>query len=70
MPQNHDARELLAKGKTELESKELWKQKITPMLDRNNMLDDNGNPLSDIEFDEALDFVLVQKKKYMSLLES
>jgi hypothetical protein len=56
MPQNHDARELLAKGKTELESKALWKEKITPMLDRNNMLDDNGNQLTDEAFDEALDF--------------
>ena len=56
MPQNHDAREILAKGKTELESKQLWKAKITPMLDRNNMLDDIGNPLSDEAFDEALDF--------------
>jgi len=56
MPQNHDAREILAKGKTEAESQELWKAKITPMLDRNNMLDDIGNPLSDEAFDEALDF--------------
>lgn len=56
LPQNHDAREILAKGKTELESKELWKSKITPMLDRNNMLDDNGNPLSDADFNEALDY--------------
>ena len=56
MPQNHDAREILAKGKTEAESKQLWKAKITPMLDRNNMLDDVGNPLTDEAFDEALDF--------------
>jgi len=56
MPQNHDAREMLAKGKTEVESKALWKEKITPMLDRNNMLDDLGNPLTDEAFDEALDF--------------
>lgn len=56
LPQNHDAREILAKGKTELESKRLWKEKITPMLDRNNMLDDNGNVLTDEAFDEALDF--------------
>ncbi len=56
MPQNHDAREILAKGKTEAESKALWKEKITPMLDRNNMLDDNGNPLTDEAFEEALDF--------------
>ncbi len=56
MPQNHDAREILAKGKTELESKALWKEKITPMLDRSNMLDDNGNQLTDEAFDEALNF--------------
>ena len=56
MPQNHDAREILAKGKTEAESRQLWKEKITPMLDRNNMLDDVGNPLTDEAFDEALDF--------------
>lgn len=56
MPQNHDAREILAKGKTEIESRALWKEKISPMLDRDNMLDDVGNPLSDEAFDEALDF--------------
>ncbi len=56
MPQNHDRREILAKGKTETESKQLWKDKITPMLDRDNMLDDNGNRLGDVEFEEALDY--------------
>ena len=56
MPQNHDRREILAKGKTEAESKQLWKDKITPMLDRDNMLDDNGNRLGDVEFEEALDY--------------
>ena len=56
MPQNHDRREILAKGKTEAESKQLWKDKITPMLDRDNMLDDNGNKLGNAEFEEALDY--------------
>ena len=50
LPQNHDARAITKVGV------DAWKQKIKPMLDRDNMLDDLGNRLSDEDFEEALDF--------------
>lgn len=50
MPQNHDAAAL---NKVGLDK---WKEAITPMLDREQMLDANGKPLSDTELDEALNF--------------
>lgn len=51
LPQNHDAKAIEKLGK------DVWKEKITPMLDRNQMRDDFGNVLSDEQFDSALDFV-------------
>jgi len=50
LPQNHDARAITKVGI------DAWKQKIKPMLDRDNMLDDLGNRLSDEDFEAALDF--------------
>ena len=51
MPQHHDMRTVEKMGL------DAWKQKIMPLLDRNNMLDDLGNRLSDEQFEESLDFV-------------
>lgn len=50
LPQNHDARAITKVGL------DAWKQKIRPMLDRDNMLDDLGNKLSDEDFEKSLDF--------------
>ena len=51
LPQNHDMASVLKMG---LED---WKTFIGNKLDRSKMLDDVGNPLSDQNFDEALDYV-------------
>ena len=51
MPQLHDASALEKVGVDN------WKARILPLLDRSKMLDDNGNPLSDADFDKALDYV-------------
>lgn len=51
LPQNHDMASVLKMG---LEG---WKTLIGNKLDRSKMLDDAGNPLSDKNFDEALDYV-------------
>lgn len=51
LPQAHDFRAVEKLGLDE------WKRRITPLLDRTNMLDDKGRPLSDAEFEESLDFV-------------
>jgi len=50
MPQNHDARAIEKIGLDE------WKAKITPMLDRTKMLDDEGLPLDDESFSKGLDY--------------
>lgn len=50
LPQNHDARAIEKMGL------EKWKQKILPMLDRDQMTDDLGNRMSDADFDEALNY--------------
>jgi len=50
LPQNHDARAITRVGV------DAWKQKIKPMLDRDNILDDLGNRLSDEDFEKSLDF--------------
>lgn len=50
MPQNHDARALTSAGLDE------WKAYIKPRLDRSQMLDDLGNPLSDADFEKSLDY--------------
>lgn len=57
MPQNHDAQAVLKVGKTPEESKQIWKEKIAPLLDRDQMTDDFGNKLSPEQFDTALDVV-------------
>ena len=51
LPQNHDARAIKKVGL------DAWKNKIKTMIDRENMLDDLGKPLSDSDFEESLDFV-------------
>lgn len=50
MPQNHDFRAIQSVGLDE------WKNSIKPKLDRSQMLDDAGQPLSDKAFDEGLDY--------------
>jgi len=50
LPQNHDA---VAIEKMGLEA---WRNKIAPMLDRNQMLDDAGKPLNDEDFIEGLNY--------------
>lgn len=50
LPQNHDARAIEKVGLDK------WRNKITPMLDRNQMLDDSGRPLSDEGFLEGLNY--------------
>ena len=51
LPQNHNRDALLKVGK------QTWKEKITPMLDVEQMVDDFGNPLTPAKLDEALDYV-------------
>jgi len=51
LPQNHDPRAIRKMGK------DVWKQKIAPMLDANQMRDDAGNLLSKTQMDELLDYV-------------
>lgn len=51
LPQNHDMAQVRAAGK------DVWKKRISIMLDRKQMLDELGVPLSDKQFDESLDFV-------------
>ena len=64
MPQHHDARAVLALGKTGRLSKpdldlalREWKRRITPQLDLTQMVDDAGNQLSPEALDETLDYV-------------
>lgn len=51
LPQNHDARAIEKAGKDK------WKSYILPKLDRTKMLDDSGNPLSDTQLNDAIDYV-------------
>lgn len=51
LPQNHERRALMKVGK------QTWKEKILPLLDVDQMLDDFGKPLSGAKLDEALDYV-------------
>jgi hypothetical protein len=57
MPQKHDAQALLKVGDTPEASKKIWKERVAPLLDREQMTDDFGNKLSDEQFDIALDKV-------------
>lgn len=50
MPQHHDARAVEKVGLDE------WKEKIIPKLDRAQMLDDAGKPLTEKQLNEALDY--------------
>lgn len=50
LPQNHDAPSIEKMGL------DTWKNRIAPMLDRNQMLDDAGKPLDDKAFSEGLDY--------------
>jgi hypothetical protein len=50
MPQHHDAKAVEKIGLEE------WKKRILPKLDRTQMLDDTGKPLSDKQISEALDY--------------
>ena len=50
LPQNHDARAI------EIMGLDTWRNKIAPMLDRNQMLDDAGKPLNDKDFIEGLNY--------------
>lgn len=56
LPQSHDAKKILNK---KLPDKGLgdWKAKIKPKLDRSQMLDDLGRPLSDADLEDALDYI-------------
>lgn len=51
LPQNHDARALTD---AKLDA---WKEFIRPRIDRSQMLDDLGNPLSDDDFENALNYI-------------
>lgn len=51
LPQNHNADALRKVGK------QTWKEKILPMLDVDQMVDDFGNPLTTAKLDEALEYV-------------
>lgn len=51
LPQNHDARALKKMGK------DVWKEKIRPLLDANQMRDDAGNLLSRSQMEDLLDYV-------------
>lgn len=51
LPQNHDARAIKKMGK------DVWKEKIRPMLDANQMRDDAGNLLSRTQMEDLLDYV-------------
>ena len=51
MPQRHDASAINKLGRKQ------WKEDIIPLLDRDNMLDDNGKALSDEQFDAMMDYV-------------
>ena len=50
LPQNHDARAIEKMGL------ETWRNRIAPLLDRNQMLDDSGKALDDKSFIEGLDY--------------
>jgi len=50
LPQNHDAVSIAKMGL------EAWRNKIAPMLDRNQMLDDAGKPLNDEDFIAGLNY--------------
>lgn len=50
-PQNHNARAIENRGLDE------WKKSITPKLDRTQMVNDAGKPVSDAELEESLNFV-------------
>ena len=49
MPQSHDSR------RVRRASREEWKDTIRPLLNREKMLDANGKPMTDMEFELALD---------------
>lgn len=51
MPQHHDARAVEKAGLDK------WKSSIITKLDRTQMLDDAGNPLTEKQFSDALDYV-------------
>lgn len=51
MPQHHEARLIQKAGYEE------WKAYISPRLDRSQMLDDLGRPLSDEQLEESLQYV-------------
>lgn len=50
LPQNHDARAIEKMGL------ETWRNKIAPMLDRSQMLDDTGKALTDEDFVAGLNY--------------
>jgi hypothetical protein len=50
LPQNHDARSI------EMMGLENWRNKIAPLLDRSQMLDDSGKVLDDESFIEGLNY--------------
>ncbi len=62
LPQHHDARSIIKLGKERGRKLDIdlalrkWKERIIPFLDRSQMTDDAGKPLSDTEFNEALDY--------------
>ena len=64
MPQHHDAEAILALGKKGGKRSEPdldlarteWKKRIIDKLDRQQMLDDSGKPLSGEQLNEALDY--------------
>lgn len=56
MPQSHDAQAILKLGKTPEQAKQVWKGKIAPLLDRDQMTDEFGNKLSNEQLDAALDY--------------
>jgi len=51
MPQHHEARRIQKAGYEE------WKTYISPRLDRSQMVDDFGRPLSDEQLEESLQYV-------------
>ena len=51
LPQAHDAKAIEGAGL------DTWKSRIRPMLDRDQMLDDVGNRMTDDNFESALDYV-------------
>ena len=61
LPQAHDQARVARYGSGTLEQRRAaWKDFVRPRLDRARMLHDDGRPLSDIEFEVALDHVYAQ----------